>query len=198
MVQSKKIINIGCGKTRIPGSIGVDRVPINDYVDIIHDLSSVPYPFPDSSADEIHFYHVLEHLPDPVQKLEDIHRILKPGGILHMRVPHFSSMGAFSDMTHLRPFGFTSFDCFQKDDAQHYYAGVEFKILQKEIKYFGQYPNRGVYEQHVHPNRCHPLAKPIVRLINFCINLSPVFFERIWCYWVGGACEIVLEMEAVK
>jgi SAM-dependent methyltransferase len=198
MKTSKVIVNIGCGKTRIPGSIGLDRVPIENYVDVIHDLNKTPYPFAESSVDEVHFYHVLEHLTDPISKMEDIHRILRPGGILHMRVPHFSSMGAFSDMTHVRPFGYTSFDCFQKGDAQHYYTSVEFKIRKKEIKFFGQYPNTGVFAQYVHPNQCHVLVKPIVRVINFCIRLAPVFFERIWCYWVGGACEVVLEMEAVK
>jgi hypothetical protein len=33
-----------------------------------------------------------------------------------------------------------------------------------------------------------------VRLINFFIKLSPTLFERIWCYWVGGATEVVVEM----
>jgi len=195
---SKVVVNIGCGPTRIPDSVGLDRVPIDDFVDIVHDLNITPYPFQENSVDEIHIYHVLEHLTDPISKLEDLHRILKPGGIIHIRVPHFSSMGAFTDMTHIRPFGYMSFDCFQKNDAQHYYTKVEFNILKKELKYFGQYPNSGVYAQYIHPNRCHPLVKPFVLGINFLMNLSPIFFERIWCYWVGGACEVVIDMEAVK
>src|SRR5680860_1028487 len=96
------IINLGCGKTRIPNSVGVDRVKIEDYVDIVHDLDVEPYPFIDDFADEVHFYHVLEHLHEPIKKMEEIFRILKPNGILYMRVPHFSSMGAFTDPTHIR------------------------------------------------------------------------------------------------
>src|SRR5687768_1431325 len=111
----KKIVNLGCGKVRIPNSVGVDRVKIDKYVDVVHDLDIVPYPFKSNSVDEIHFYHVLEHLHQPMKKLEEIHRILKPGGVLHMRVPHFSSMGAFTDLTHVRPFGYFSFDCFRKN-----------------------------------------------------------------------------------
>ena len=75
--MKRVIINLGCGKTRIPESIGVDAVEIPETVDVIHDLNETPYPFDNGFADEIHFYHVLEHLDDPVAKLEEIHRILK-------------------------------------------------------------------------------------------------------------------------
>ena len=192
--MERAIINIGCGQTRIPGSIGVDRVLIPGYVDVVHDLNRIPYPLADDFADEIHFYHVLEHLDDPVQKLEELHRILKPGGVLHMRVPHFSSNGAFTDITHKRPFGFHSFDVFEEGAYHSYYSKVRFRIGKKEIKYFGLYPNNGVYEQYIHPNSCPLIARPFVLLINKLIALSPTLFERLWCYWVGGACEIVIEM----
>ena len=197
MCMEKVILNLGCGKTKIPNSIGVDRVKIENYVDVVHNLDKVPYPFESNSADEIHFYHILEHLHNPVEKLEEIHRILKPGGILYIRVPHSSSMGAFTDLTHMRPFGYFSFDCFQKNHYQHSYTNVEFEILKKEIKYFGLYPNAGFYEKYIHPNQCPWYAKPFVRLINFLIKLSPTFFERIWCYWVGGATEIVVNLKKV-
>ncbi len=193
--MKKVILNLGCGKTKIPDSIGVNGVKINGFVDIVHDLDIVPYPFESDSVDEIHFYHVLEHLHNPIEKLEEIHRILKQGGILYMRVPHFSSLGAFTDLTHIRPFGFLSFDCFQKNCYQHFYTNVEFEILKKEIKYLGLYPNTGIYEKYIHPNQCLWFAKPFIRLINFLIRLSPSFFERVWCYWVGGATEIVVNLK---
>lgn len=192
------VLNIGCGPTRIPGSIGLDKVKIEGFVDVVHDLNQTPYPFGDNSVDEIHIYHVLEHLENPITKLEDLHRILKPGGVIHIRVPHFSSMGAFTDLTHIRPFGYISFDCFQKDNPQHYYTKVEFNITKKELKYFGQYPNTGDYEKYIHPNKCNIFVRPFVLLMNFLMNISPVLFERVWCYWFGGACEIVVDMKAVK
>lgn len=193
----KLVINLGCGKVKIPGSVGVDRVKIENYVDIVHDLNKTPYPFKPNSIDEIHFYHVLEHLKDPITKMEEIYRILKPGGILNIRVPHFSSMGAFTDLTHVRPFGYQSFDCFEVDNYQHFYTKAKFKIINKEIKYFGLYPNNGIYEKYVHKNQCPLLARPFVRLINFLIKISPTAFERIWCYWVGGATEIVLLLKKI-
>ena len=195
--MKKIILNLGCGKTRIPDSIGVDGVKVEGCVDVVHDLNVVPYPFEDSYADEIHLYHVLEHLDNPVEKLEEIHRILKSGGVLYLRVPHFSSMGAFTDITHKRPFGYGSFDGFEKNHYQHFYTKVEYEVLKKEIKYFGLYPNTGVYEKHVHPNKCSRLVRPFVLLVNFLINLSPTFFERLWCYWVGGAAEIEVWLKKV-
>lgn len=189
------ILNLGCGKTRIPNSVGVDEVKIYDFVDIVHDLDKIPYPFKDKSVDEIHMYHVLEHLSSPDKKIEEIYRILKPGGQIFIRVPHFSSMGAFSDITHVRPFGFTSFDYLDERDYHHFYSKrAKFEIVNKKIKYSGLYPNEGIYARYIHQNECPALARPFVRVIDFLINISPLLFERIWCYWVGGATEVVFEL----
>jgi len=183
--MKKIIVNLGCGKTRIPNSIGVDQVGIKGFTDIIHDLDIIPYPFTDNSVDEIHFYHIIEHLHEPLKKIEEIYRILKPGGILNMRAPHFSSMGAFTDLTHIRPFGLTSFDCFEKSAYHHFYTRTEFNILKKEIKYFGQYPNSGVYEKYIHKNECLCIIKPYIRLINLLIRMSPVFLRDFGAIWLA-------------
>jgi SAM-dependent methyltransferase len=195
--MEKTILNLGCGKTRIPGSIGVDSVMIEGYVDKVHDLDIVPYPFESSSVDEIHLYHVLEHLHDPVRKMEEMHRILKPDGALYIRVPHFSSRGAFTDITHLRPYGYESFDCFTEGNEQHYYTEVSYDIISKQIKYFGMFQNTGAYAEHINPNRIHWALHLPVMLINWLITLSPKAFERFWCYWVGGAVEVVVELKKV-
>ena len=188
--MKKTILNLGCGKTRIPNSIGVDCIKLEKFVDIVHDLNVTPYPFSNNFADEIHLYHVLEHIQKPVKILEELYRILKINGILYIRVPHFSSLGAFSDISHIRPYGYTSFDFLEKENCFHYYSKATFKIIKKEIKYFGLYPNSGVFAQYIHKNECNYIVRPFVRLINFIIALSPVFFERLWCYWVGGAGEV--------
>lgn len=191
----KLILNLGCGKTRIPKSIGVDDSKHSNFVDIVHNLNIIPYPFDSSSVDEIHMYHVLEHLHNPLKIMEELHRLLKKGGMIYLRVPHFSSMGAFSDITHVRPFGYGSFDCFEEDNYHHFYTKKVLKIISKEIKYFGLYPNSGLYADFIHSNQCVWFVKPFVRFVNFLIKLSPTLFERLWCYWVGGAAEIVIVLQ---
>ena len=44
--------------------------------------------------DEVIVWHVLEHVPEPAATLREIHRILKPGGIVVVAVPNFSSLQA--------------------------------------------------------------------------------------------------------
>jgi SAM-dependent methyltransferase len=191
------IINLGCGKTKIPGVAGVDSVYIEGYTDIVHNLENTPYPFDDSSVDEVHFYHVLEHLENPLKKIEEIHRILKPGGRLNIRVPHFSSSATFTDITHKRGFSIFSFDIFEKDNYHSFYSESRFEINHKRINYLGLYPNSGIYEKYIHSNQCPFILRPFVRGINWLINTSPYFFERIWCYWVGGACEVQITMTKI-
>lgn len=195
----KKItINMGCGTTRIPNSIGVDRVKINNYVDVVHDLDKTPYPFKNNFADEMHAYHFLEHMHNPLKTMEEFYRILKPGGILYIRVPHFSSVGAFTDFTHVRPFSLGSFSCFEKGDHLHFYTKASFKILIAKINYFGLYSNDDFYQKYIHKNvKRSFLLRPLIEIVNFLIKLSPGFFERGWCYWVGGATEIEVVLKKI-
>jgi len=50
--------------------------------------------FPDSEFDLVILWHVLEHVRSPKAMLMEINRILKPGGILLVAVPNFSSWEA--------------------------------------------------------------------------------------------------------
>jgi SAM-dependent methyltransferase len=49
---------------------------------------------PEASFDEVLLWHVLEHIPDPRATLREIHRILRPGGILVVAVPNAASWQA--------------------------------------------------------------------------------------------------------
>src|SRR6266849_307289 len=50
--QARKILDVGCGWNKTPGAIGIDANP-KTHADVIHDLGSIPYPFPDNAFDEI-------------------------------------------------------------------------------------------------------------------------------------------------
>jgi 2-polyprenyl-3-methyl-5-hydroxy-6-metoxy-1,4-benzoquinol methylase len=53
------------------------------------DLERVPYPLPDASFDVAVMTEVLEHLREyPARSLAEIHRILRPGGLLVLTTPN--------------------------------------------------------------------------------------------------------------
>lgn len=47
---------------------------------------------PDDSVDVVVMLHVIEHVPDPVATLREIHRILKPGGHLVVETPRYDTL----------------------------------------------------------------------------------------------------------
>jgi SAM-dependent methyltransferase len=50
--------------------------------------------FPDNFFDVVTLWDVLEHLHEPVKSLQEIHRVLKPDGLLVFRVPNLASLDA--------------------------------------------------------------------------------------------------------
>ena len=129
-VMQKKILDLGCGNTKRPGSVGVD-FNSRTAADVIHDLNSFPYPFESSSFDEIYLDNSLEHLDDVILVMEEVYRICKPGGSVKVIVPYFRSLWAFGDPTHKQFFTVRSFEIFDinSEIAKRYdYTRARFKI----------------------------------------------------------------------
>ena len=108
-------IDLGCGASKKPGFTGVDILKL-DGVDIVHNLTSFPYPFEDGSVDEIWMDNVLEHLPSPMRVVEELWRISKNGTKITIAVPYFRGHYAFIDPTHVNFFGVNWFNYF---DPRH-------------------------------------------------------------------------------
>lgn len=107
-----RVLEMGCGQVKHwPHSVAIDINP-RSIADVIHDLNVVPYPFEDNSFDIVIAEHVIEHLDDVIKVIEETHRILKPGGLLYIEVPHFSSNNHFTDPTHKHAFSSRSLDYF--------------------------------------------------------------------------------------
>jgi SAM-dependent methyltransferase len=98
-----RILDLGCGPTKQwPGNLGVDRHPYSG-VDVLADLEQ-GLPFRDESFDQIFAVHVLEHIQRLVPLMNDLHRLLRRLGILHVMVPRWGARTAVGDPTHVRLF----------------------------------------------------------------------------------------------
>jgi len=126
---AKKILDVGCGWNKTPGATGMDSNP-KTHADVIHDLGSIPYPFPDNLFDEIICRHVAEHVPDVMAFITELHRITRPGGRIVITTPHYSNPDWPTDPTHRNHFNSYSFNCFI-DERQifPFYTEVKLKPL---------------------------------------------------------------------
>ena len=129
-----KILDIGCGRSKFPGAIGVDVNPQIE-ADVIHDLNIFPYPFEDNGFDEVYCDSILEHLDDIFKVMEEIHRITVDRGTVRIKVPHYTSFDAHTDPTHTHFFTSRSFDYFRDDFVYNYYTTARFDIVDIRVSF---------------------------------------------------------------
>ena len=121
-------LDLGCGKSKKEGFLGIDRRQF-DGVDGVTDLTkkswifaqselgelkllsinidgSTAFVLPDRSVSEVHCSHFLEHLehnqrqPERVRFMNELWRVLIPGGVATVVTPHWASNRAYGDFTH--------------------------------------------------------------------------------------------------
>jgi len=91
-----KALDVGCGigdMVRLrPNTVGVDVNPksvefcANKGLEVVQMQPDV-LPFESESFDSVNLDNVLEHLVDPTKLISEIHRVLRPGGVLLVGVP---------------------------------------------------------------------------------------------------------------
>ncbi|TYC06927.1 methyltransferase domain-containing protein [Micromonospora sp. WP24] len=95
------VVDLGCGPNKQwPGNLGLDIFPASG-VDAVADLSG-SLPLADDSVDVFFTVHILEHLIDFLPLLDECHRVLRPGGVLHVMSPWWGHVNAVADPTHVR------------------------------------------------------------------------------------------------
>ena len=137
--MSARKCNLGCGHKILHGWVNLDKVPLPG-VDIVHDILKPPYPFPDNHFDYILASHVLEHIPQQLNETDglllvvaELHRILKPGGVLEVRGPH-PRLGIyyFNNPTHYRVITQWTFDSLvwkEHSSCVSYWSNIRFSKL---------------------------------------------------------------------
>jgi len=131
--NSKSILDVGCGQNKFAGAVGIDSNP-RSHADVIHDLGVFPYPFKNDQFDEIICRHVIEHLPDVMAFVTELHRITKPGGRIRIVTPHYTNPDWATDPTHRNHFNSYSFTCFMPQETPFpFYTDVELRPISTHV-----------------------------------------------------------------
>ena len=93
---------------KFTNSIGIDAIAYPN-VDIVGDVFEVLKLISDSTIDEVHSFHFIEHITDIGRLMEELGRIVKENGVVGLTAPHFSNPYYYSDPTHKTFFGLYTF-----------------------------------------------------------------------------------------
>jgi SAM-dependent methyltransferase len=179
-----RILELGCGRNKRKNAIGLDRISLPG-VDIVHDLNRTPYPFEDSSFDEIYAIHVIEHLDSILSIMEEIHRISRPNGRVVIVTPHHSDSISWQDPTHKWHLNLYSFSYFEPDYPTNYYTRARFRVRSKEVELAAIWKAIGI-QFLVNLDRRMPSARFIKKL-----------WEQHLCFVLRGK-QMTFMLETIK
>jgi SAM-dependent methyltransferase len=192
---STRHLDLGCGrKPRNPyrrdAAYGVDIADVGLPNVVRANLAMEPIPFPDSHFDSVSAYDFLEHVPRLlpnaafsavrfpfIELMNEIHRVLVPGGLFYAITPAYPHPDAFVDPTHVNVLTAKSHRYFcapSRFAAMYGYTGnfnarrVEFAVQSENTLYVD------------------PPRNALVRLKRFLERIS------------GSLSHVVWEFEAVK
>ncbi|RQX57570.1 hypothetical protein DLJ57_05175 [Micromonospora chalcea] len=95
------VVDLGCGATKQwPGNLGLDIYPAPGVNAVANLAGSLP--LRDASVDVFFAVHIVEHLIDFLPLFDECHRVLRPGGVLHVMSPWWRHVNAVADPTHVR------------------------------------------------------------------------------------------------
>jgi glycosyltransferase involved in cell wall biosynthesis len=130
-------LNLGCCDSTLTGFVNVDIVPAPDVE--VADLS-LPWPWPDNSVDHVRAWDIIEHLPDKILTMNELWRVLKPGGTAEIAVPTTDGTGAFQDPTHVSFWNRRSFLYYEAGNpyrerfANHYGIKARFRTIRERVE----------------------------------------------------------------
>lgn len=173
-MSSGEILDLGCGPNKTDGAVGIDILP-GPGVDVVHDLNEVPWPLEADRFERIVCSHVIEHLTNLVEVMNEIHRVGRNGARVTILTPHFSSLNSWEDPTHTRHFARRSFDFFDSEN-RHHYTDRRLKTVSVEVTFGG-----GLWDLF---GRMH-------------YAIWPTLWEKHFCF-IWRARNLKVELEVVK
>jgi len=114
-----KKVYLGAGKDHQAGYINVDIFPFEG-IDIVADVTK-GLPFKDNEMDYVFSQDFMEHLPpeSKVFVINEIWRVLRPGGIMEHLIPNAGSRNDFGYPSHLSHWNLQQFEHFDVDSYRY-------------------------------------------------------------------------------
>lgn len=150
MTQTK--LNIGCGPDILAPEEwkNIDIFPISPDVEVV-DLERGRLPYEDNQFEYIKASHVLEHVLNLIPLMNELHRVLRPDGVMYVEVPKFPHNDSVKDPDHKR-----------------------FFVEETLWGYFCEYPKNGLFKMYkIKPWRCLNINTAFDGSTIYC-TLSPI------------------------
>ena len=100
--ENSIFLDLGCGIKKVNNCVGIDKIE-TQCTDYVHDFEKMGIPFSSSIVDGIAMFDVIEHLHDWVFVMNEVYRVLKPGGTIEIHYPVGMSPGYRNHAMHVKP-----------------------------------------------------------------------------------------------
>ncbi|MBN2578643.1 MAG: class I SAM-dependent methyltransferase [Pirellulales bacterium] len=144
------VLDLGCG-FRKQGNVGIDIQAEGTHADLICALGFEAIPLDDESVDKVICVDFLEHVPKSIyaesrqrmiypviELMNEIWRVLKPGGVFVSKTPCYPAVEVHRDPTHLSVWTLESMDyfCGKYPITSFYGIKTRFELLENRLEDF--------------------------------------------------------------
>jgi SAM-dependent methyltransferase len=128
-------VDLGAARRKPPGYLGVDQYP-GEGVDIVATLPG-KLDLPDDSVGLMRAVNFLEHVPAKVPLINELYRLLAPGGMLLTMTPSSDGRGAYQDPSHVAYYNENSFWYYTDNQYRTFVPDIEAKFqTSRLVTYF--------------------------------------------------------------
>lgn len=178
-----KKLHIGCGLDYKQGFVNLDGNKLVK-ADIYCDLNK-KLPFKENEFDYVYSSHTFEHVKEYLFFLDEVYRICKPGAIIEILVPHFTSIYATKYPTHYNQFGIGSFVFFTSESSdKQKYNHANFLVLKETLSFA------------LHNTPFFPYK--LLNKFNFFWNINKKWQNLMERFQIFGFDEIYYKLKVIK
>ncbi|MFD0271289.1 glycosyltransferase [Streptomyces sp. NPDC127106] len=124
-------LDLGAAHRKPPGYLGVDRHR-RDGVDIVATLPE-PLDLAEGSVGVLRAVDFLEHVPEKIPLINELYRLLAPGGMLLSLTPSSDGRGAYQDPTHVAYYNENSFWYYTDDQYRAFVPEIEARFQRSRL-----------------------------------------------------------------